>query len=112
MWTADILGGANRLWSNRTALEAPSRVVGEPSRDLAVAPHAVILERLRKVPVVQREEGVDPILSRPDQPAVKTGPPSFDPFASLGLTRSHDTERPYESTPRSTNMRREYGHRW
>ncbi len=41
----------------------------------ALAPTALVLERLRQVPVVQREEGIDPVLEqRVDEPVVEVEP--------------------------------------
>ena len=68
-------------------------VVGEAVRGVAVRPAAPLLERLRQVPVVQREPGQD---ARPEQ-LVDEARVEVDALrvdrAAVGRTRDHDVEK-------------------
>ena len=47
-------------------------VVGEPAGDVAVEPAAPVVEHLREVPVVERDDGPDAVLQQAvDEPRVE-----------------------------------------
>ena len=79
----------------RRAVDQDRRVVGEPGDDVAVRPAAGVLERLRQVPVVEREPGIDPALEQPvDQPVVEVQALGFAGPRPVGLdARPGDEKR-------------------
>ena len=68
------------------------RVVGEPAGDVAVHPAALVLQRARQVPVVERREGLQAALQHAvDQPVVEVEARLVDRAGALG-----DQARPGE----------------
>ena len=86
-------GGDPRLVVRRPVLDQVAEavedelgVLGEAVDRVARRPAAVVLERLRQIPVVERHERRDPALTEPlDQAAVEVEPPLIGRPAAVGL---------------------------
>ncbi len=69
------------------------RVVGERLGGGPLRPAAAVLQRLRQVPVVERDERPDPGLEEAvDEPVVEVQPGRVDPPDAVGITRGQATE--------------------
>ena len=69
-------------------------VVGEPVLDVAVEPAAAVVEHLRQVPVVERDERPDAVVEQPvDEPRVEVEPAWLTAPVPVGMTRGHATEK-------------------
>ena len=75
-------------------VEARRRVLGEALDRVAVAPAAVVLERLRQVPVVERHHGLDAALEqRVEQPLVVVEAAPFSGARPVGKSRGQAIEK-------------------
>ena len=75
-------------------VEEDRRVLGEPVDDVARRPAALVLERLRQVPVVQRRQRPDPALEHAlDERPVEVEPALVRRAAPVGWIRGHEIEK-------------------
>ena len=67
-----LVDGGGRPDAVTDAVAQDARVVTEPPGDIAVAPAALVGQRLGQFPVIQRQRGLDPARQHPvDQPVVE-----------------------------------------
>ena len=92
-----LVVGRNRRDAIAKAMAYDVGVVGEAQRGVASRPSAAVLQRLRQVPVVQREVRRDAAREQPvDEPIVKVEPARID---RAGAARLHARPRDREAIP-------------
>ena len=89
------------------------RVVREPAGGVAFGPAAGVLQRLRQVPVVEGQPGLDAPLEQPvHQPGVEVQPGRSAGPRPVGCTRGQDTENRYADSPSSAISPTSSRQRW